>query len=221
MSLTNKIRVFVIEDLDLLREGLKICLERSGVVEVVGMSASLAAAMDMLPGREPDIVLLDIGLRDSNGIDGISSVTSICPRAKVIMFTANDDPSKVLESISAGACGYYFKGSSHECLRLAIESVASGAIWIDPVVRRAVESACVSANKVQSGTSIQSSWALSTREQTVLQLLSRGFSNKEIATDLGITLSTARTHVDRIMQKMNASCRTDAVAKALRAGLAS
>lgn len=219
----SKITVFIVEDFDLLRDGLRASLNREEDMECVGEAADGLTALHKVCSIKPQVVIMDIGLPQMDGIEATREIRKELPDVKVVMLTSHDDDNEIFASFAAGASGYCMKDTASQTLKLAIRSVSQGAAWFDPRIASRLLNEMVTG--VQSSTaSTQTSQAsqlidLSEREIDVLKLITEGLGNKEIATKLQINVSTVRTHVEHILEKLSASGRTDAAVKALRMGL--
>ena len=214
--------VYIVEDLELLSRGLQLVIEKCPELKYVGTSASGKDAISRVSALCPDIVLMDICLPDIDGISATAAVKKNNPSTRVIILSATDDPETVLRAIEAGASAYCLKNAPNNKLRLAISSVLAGAFWLDDILaERVVE--CVSLQRKLNlkHVSCQNDLIspISQREMEVLQHLCEGLRNKEIARRLGISVSTVRTHIVHITEKLGASSRTDIAMKAHRTGL--
>ncbi len=216
---TTKTRVFLVEDYDLLRDGLRVALERDGQFEVVGDAADGITALHKIETLRPDVVIMDIGLPQLDGISATRELKQRCPEIKVIMLTSHDNDPEIFGAFAAGAAGYCLKDVAAQKLSLAIKSVAGGAVWIDPRIAGTVLS-CLAMRGSESKAVVAEPpgerLELSPREMDVLRLMTEGLGNKEIADRLIISVSTVRTHVDHILEKLSVSGRTQAAVKALK-----
>lgn len=219
MSETIKTRVFLVEDYDLLRDGLRIALERDGSFEVIGEASDGLTAIHKIESALPDVVIMDIGLPQMDGISVTRELKKRCPDVKVIMLTSHDNDREIFGAFAAGAAGYCLKDVAARKLSLAIKSVAGGAVWIDPQIAGTVLNCLATHGQAQSNAAPAAQGEkldLSPRETEVLRLLTDGLGNKEIADRLVISVSTVRTHVDHILEKLSVSGRTQAAVKALK-----
>lgn len=220
--MTNAVKVFLVEDHELLRDGLRAALQKDGQFEVVGEAADGLTAVHKVSASDPDVVVMDIGLPGLDGIEATRQIREKRPGTRVIMLTSHDNEQEIFASLSAGANGYCLKDLGAERLKRAILSVSEGAAWLDPRIASKVLTAFS-----KEGTKTQAKDVgedplvspLSQRETEVLRLMVDGLSNKEIADKLVIGVSTVRTHVEHILEKLSVSGRTEAAVKAMRRGL--
>ncbi len=204
------IRLLIVDDHPVVREGLVAVLEQQGEFAIVGQVSSAEAAIERATLVSPDVVLLDLELPGMSGVEAIPHLLRATPGAKVIVFTAYDTDERVFGAIQAGAKGYLLKGAPASEITSAITAVHGGASALDPRVASKVL-ARVATPRATAG--------LTAREQEVLRLVSDGRSNKQIAKALAITERTVKYHVASIFNKLGADNRAQAVAVAARRGL--
>lgn len=209
------IRVYLVEDQELFRHGLKSALRGDSNIEIVGEAGDGETAVAQMKACMPDLVLMDIGLPGINGIEATQKIQSEHPQIKVMMLTSHEHEDEIFAALSAGANGYCIKDTPGERLRLAISTVADGAAWLDPRIAKIFLGAFGTRNGAQQP---EANSPLSHRETEVLKLMGDGLSNKEIADKLVISVSTVRTHVEHILEKLAVSGRTEAAVKAMRKG---
>ena len=165
----------------------------------------------MVPKLKPDVALMDIHLPDQTGIECTAQLTRILPDLQVIMVTIYKDTDLIFQALKAGACGYILKRSRPDEIIQAINEVrAGGAPMTSSIARMVVRS-------FRSPSKMPNSDGLTSRESEILELLSGGLSNKEIAQRLNISPTTVRNHLDHTFKKLHVRCRTEAAAKYLRA----
>lgn len=223
----NKIKVLVVEDHEITRVGLKLTLEQSPDLEIVGEAADGNQAMDAAIKLHPGVVLMDIGLPHVDGIEATAQIKKSFPNMRVIMLTSHDNDRDIFAALGAGADGYCLKETSTTQLVLAIKTVADGAAWLDPAIATKVLRASVlGGTGTTAGTDTKSGDPkppagpkLSQREIDVLKLVIEGLSNQAIAERLYLSVETVKTHMRRIMEKLAVSDRTQAAVKAMREGL--
>ena len=210
----SAIKVLIVDDHNLVREGLKAVFDQGNEVEVVGEAGSGEEALEMVDKAKPDVVLMDISMPGMNGIQATKLIREKCPDAKVVMLTMLDQEGYVYEAVKAGATGYMLKNTSSDDLVNAIQTVAEGKALLHPdaTAQLLKEFVTLADNKAKD-------YGLSNREMEVLQLLSEGNTNKELAKALWISEQTVKTHVAHIFDKLGTSDRTETVATALRNGL--
>ena len=208
-----KIKVLIIEDHELTRIGLSLIIEKSNKIELIGEANNGIAGISKAKRINPDIVLMDIGLPDIDGIEATKQIKNFNPDTKIIAFTSRNSENDVMEMFLAGADGYMMKGATSEQIIRAIESVNEGVAWIDPAVAKLVLSKIQNApRKIKA----KNNYDLTNREIEVLQLIVNGLSNEEIANKLFITVRTAKIHVHRILDKLAVKDRTTAAITAIK-----
>lgn len=221
-----KTRVLIVEDHQMTLVGLKMLLERQEDFDVVGEAANGLEATRQAAVSNPDVVLMDIGLPEMDGIEATQKIKQTNPGVKIIMLTSKDSEQDVFASLAAGADAYCMKGISIESLTAAIEAVKEGTAWLDPAVARLVlgrfQDMMPASEPIANGApaSVQPAedCPLTAREMEVLKLIVDGLSNPEIADRLTITKATAKAHVHSILQKLCVDDRTQAAVLAMRQG---
>jgi len=204
------IRLVVVDDHPVVREGLVASLEDDPEFQVVGAVGSAEEAVRVVSSTRPDVILLDLELPGVGGLDAIPMLTAVHPDARILILTAYDTDERVLGAIRAGARGYLLKGASLEEITRAIRTVHAGESYLEPRI----------ASKVMAQLHPRPRpTALSDRERVVLRLVAGGRSNKQIAQHLGITERTVKFHVTSILNKLGADNRAQAVAVAAQRGL--
>ena len=204
------IRVLVVDDHPVVRDGLAAVLGTAGDLEVVGEAAEGNAALDLLAEREADVVLLDL---EMNGLDGVATMEALrdrFPEVRVLVFTAFDSDDRILEVLRAGAAGYLLKGAPRQDLFRAIRHVHEGGSLLTPEIADRL----LARERRERDRPI-----LTPRETEVLELLARGLLNKEIADRLGLSERTVKFHVSSLLAKLDAGNRTEALARAAEHGL--
>jgi DNA-binding NarL/FixJ family response regulator len=210
----SAIKVLIVDDHNLVREGLKAVFEQGNEVEIVGEAGSGEEALEMVGEVEPDVILMDISMPGMNGIQATKLIRERHPGARIVMLTMLDQEGYVYEAVKAGATGYMLKNTSSDDLVHAIQTVNEGKALLHPdaTAQLLKEFVTLADNKAKD-------YGLSGREMEVLQELSLGNTNKEIAKALWISEQTVKTHVAHIFGKLGTSDRTETVATALRNGL--
>ncbi|MBF6537922.1 response regulator transcription factor [Nocardia farcinica] len=210
---TRRLRIVLIDDHAIVRQGLRFILDREQDMHVVGEASSAAEAMTVVAQQHPDIVLLDLKLSTGSDIEGLevcSELTRRFPQAGVLVLTTFLDDALVLEAIHRGAKGYVLKDVDTTALVSSIRAVARDESAFDP------RSASVMMRTIRTAPEEP---ALTDRETKVLELLARGMSNREIGGRLYISETTVKFHVRNIMRKLSASTRAGAVYEASKLGL--
>ncbi len=211
------IRVLLVDDQRLMRDGLCTLLELESDLEVVGEAGDGQEAIQAYAELQPDVVLMDIRMPTMNGVDATARLCQDWPEANIIILTTFDDDEYVFEGLRAGAKGYLLKDVSGEELATAVRAVAGGSALLGSSVARRVltQFAGLAPAKVENSLPEP----LSEREQEILKLIAQGLSNPEIADRLFLAEGTVKNYVSNILQKTNTRDRTQAVLKAQSLGL--
>lgn len=213
------ITVFIAEDHQITRLGLKYLLDTIAGVTLIGMAEDGIKAVSGVKDLKPQVVLMDIGMPGKDGIAATQEIKAILPETKVVMFTSRESQEDIFAAFASGADGYCLKDSTPEQLETAIASVAKGATWLHPAIARHVLGALQERPKASGVSEVSLVAPLSDRELEVLKLVVDGLSNQEIADRLILSIETVKTHMRHIMEKLSVADRTQAAVKALRAGL--
>lgn len=219
------IRVSIVEDHDMARMGLSVILSKNSNIEIVDMSADGQDGVDNALQLKPDVVIMDIGLPTIDGIEATRKIKTSNPHIKVLMYTSREEEDDIFDSFKAGADGYITKGATSEQTVAAVLAVSEGAAWLDPAIAKVVlrnvrKSAEVQAKRGEINYKLgKNLYGLTEREMEVLALIVDGLSNPQISEKLVITLSTTKTHVHSILQKLYVESRSKAVATAMKEGL--
>lgn len=212
------IRVLLVDDQTLIRQGIAMLLELEPDLEVVGAVGDGRAAIEAVERLHPDVVLMDIRMPGMDGVTATRELSRRFPEVGVIILTTFDDDEYVFEGLKAGARGYLLKDISSEEMAEAVRAVARGEALIQPSIARKVVAEfsrlAVGASPAPEHMAPKSPNALTERELDVLKALARGMSNKEIAAALVITEGTVKTHISNILAKLDVRDRTQAVLKA-------
>jgi len=204
-------RIVLVDDHELVRMGLRMALEGVEDITVVGEAGSAEAAISLCEHQPPDVVIMDIRMGEKSGIEACQEITQAHPETRVIMLTSYGDDNLISEAIRAGAVGYVLKrGGAAEILR-ALAAVRQGAAALDPAVTRRVLS-MMRENAAQANPFRD----LTERELSVLNLLSQGKSNPEIARVLVLSDKTVRNYVSSILDKLGTANRVEAATYALQ-----
>lgn len=223
--MTN-IKVLLVEDHTMTRMGLSLVLEKAEGIELVGEADDGALGVELAQKFAPDVILMDIGLPNIDGIEATKRIKESGLESKILIFTSRDNEDDVFASFKAGADGYIMKGSSPEQTTNAIKAVSEGIAWIDPTIAKIVLSNLQKGgnNSVVATGEInyragKNTYGLTEREMEVLALIVEGLSNPQIADRLFITRATAKAHVHSILQKLYVDDRTKAAITAMKEGL--
>ncbi len=215
------IRLLLVDDQRLMRDGLKLLLELEPDMVVAAEAADGQQALEAYARVQPDVVLMDIRMPEMDGVEATRRIRARWPDAKIIILTTFDDDEYVFEGLRAGAVGYLLKAVSGEELARAIRTVAAGGALIDPSVTRKVVEAFTRMKPPTPSPSPSAALVepLTEREMEVLRLLAEGLSNREIATQLYLAEGTVKNYVSSILGKLGARDRTQAALRARELGL--
>jgi DNA-binding NarL/FixJ family response regulator len=211
-----KLRVLLVDDHELMRQGLRSILEREEEVEVVGEAASGVSALELARTLAPDVVIMDVAMQDLNGIEATRRIRAECPRVKVLALSSHSDARYVTAMLGAGASGYVLKANAYDDLRRALNAASRGRSYLCADVTEAV----VRSARHGAG-SARTRAPLSGREREVLQLLAEGLSSPQISQRLYVATSTIETHRRNIARKLGLHSVADLTKYAIREGLTS
>lgn len=209
------VSVLVVDDHPVVRFGISMLLNGNAGLTVVGEASTCAQAWEMVVGLQPDIVLVDLELADANACELIAKMELGGVNGRVVVYTAHDEESRVLEALRSGAHGYIIKGSTAERLIDAICTVAGGGSYLDPAVASKVIGRVGRSHERRAPRSRE----LTEREQVVLRGLAAGKPNKIIADDLFISEGTVKYHIKSLFTKLQVNNRTQLVMAAITQGL--
>jgi DNA-binding NarL/FixJ family response regulator len=216
----TRVRVLLVDDDDLMRAGLRAVLSSDATIEVVGEAGDGRAAVSAARAHAPDVVLMDVRMPDLDGISATREVVAVSPEIKVAILTTFEQDDYIFGALSAGASGFLLKRTKPEELIAAIHTLAAGDSLLSPSVTRTVIER-MTAQPVADPSKTARLDDLTPREREVLELLARGLSNREIASEFVIEESTVKTHVKRILMKLRLRDRVQAVIFAYESGLTS
>lgn len=219
----NKIRVLIVDDHAMVRQGLRTFLELQDTsslpIDVVGEAANGNEAVELARSTQPDIVLLDLVMPEMDGIQATSQIIACSPRSRVIILTSFGEEDKVLPAIRAGAQGYLLKDIPPNELVQAVREAYLGKVQLHPeIARKLMSVVAANAEPPTSYTGSRSKDSLTEREKEVLDLIAKGLNNREIGERLFISEKTVKTHVSNILGKLDLADRTQAAIYALRQG---
>jgi DNA-binding NarL/FixJ family response regulator len=215
---TSRIKVFIADDHALLRDGLRAVLERHPGLEVVGEAGDGREAVKRIEETLPDVVIMDIAMPGLNGLEATRQLRKILPRTKILVLSMYDDQDSIYDLLRAGASGYMLKGSNAADLVTAIESVAKGGTFLNPIVAGRVVEGYVGRGEESRGAP-GGETTLTAREREVLQLVAEGHGNAKIAAKLGISPKTVETHRANIAAKLDIRDVPGLVKYAIKKGL--
>ncbi len=223
--MAKNVRVLIVEDHDMARMGLSVILGNNPNIEIAGMCADGLEGVDKAFEILPDVVVMDIGLPTIDGIEATKRIKNANPNIKVLMYTSRESEDDIFDSFQAGADGYITKGATSEQTVSAVLAVSDGAGWLDPAIAKVV------LTNIRRGSSVNEKrgeinyklgknlYGLTEREMEVLALIVDGLTNPQIAEKLVITISTTKTHVHSILQKLYVNTRSKAISMAMKEGL--
>jgi DNA-binding NarL/FixJ family response regulator len=200
----SRIRVLLVDDHGVVRRGLRGYLELLDDIEVVGEAEDGLQGVERSAELEPDVILMDIVMPQLDGIGAIARIKAAQPGVQIVALTSFIEEEKVLAALESGASGFILKDADADDVAAAIRAAQNDEVHLDPAAAR------ILARGMRNRVDQQPAEALTDRELEVLSLVGHGRSNKEIATDLGITERTARTHVSNILGKLDLQSRTQA-----------
>ncbi|MFC4031814.1 response regulator [Streptomyces polygonati] len=208
----GRIRIVLVEDHDMVAEAIRMALDRTAHLEVVGRSASLAAALADVTRLRPDVVLLDRRLPDGDGIDAIAGLRAAAPDCRVLVLAGEGSASDATRVAAAGGAGLILKADNLGELRDAVRRVAAGEVAFSKGLLGAVLDRLTGRTPERGAT-------LTPRERETLALLGEGLGSAEISRRLGVALNTTRNHIQRVLEKLGARSQLEAVTTARREGL--
>lgn len=196
-----QIRVLVVDDHSVVRQGLSQLLATTADISVVGTAVNGLEAVAAVELLAPDVVLMDLSMPELDGVEATRQISAGFPKSRVLVLTSLSEQSRILDAIAAGADGYLLKHAEPDEITAAIRSVHAGDAPLDPKAARAL---------LDSRRSLRETVALSEREREVLLLVRDGLANKQIGRKLGITERTVKAHLTKIFQRIDATGRTQA-----------
>lgn len=214
------IKVLLVEDHELTRKGIAYSLKTSKNIDIIAEVDNGKRALDVVKRNKPDIILMDIAMPVMNGIDATKEIHLIDPEIKIIMLTSINEKKSVLSAFHSGANAYCLKDVDTSELLAVINTVMSGAVWIDPHIANYILD-ILQSNELLAENSQKNAdcFHLTAREKEILKLISQGKCNKDIAQELVLSLHTVKNHVKNIIQKLAVDDRTQAAIMALQENL--
>lgn len=215
------IRVLLVDDHQIMRDGLKAMLSHELDMEVVGEADNGREALRLCAEVKPDVVVMDIAMADLNGIDATAQLRDMHPECRIVALSMHSERSHVSAMLAAGASAYLLKDGASEELSTAIRSVYSGTVYLPPSVAALVVDDYVRRMSGNADGADRGAWSLSPREREVLQLVASGNSTKEIASALDLSVKTVDAYRRQLMEKLQIYSVAGLVKYAVREGLAS
>lgn len=213
----GKIKILIVDDHSILREGIRVLLESCGEMEVVGEAADGKEAIEKSRKLEPDLVLMDIAMPGLGGLEATLEIRKTCPKTRVLVLTQYDNKEYIYRFLKAGASGYVLKKAVSAELISAIHAVHRGSSFLSPDVAPAVIEGYI--QKKDKELEEDPYEGLTYREKQVLKLIAEGYTNKQIADMLYMSVKTVMGHRTHVMEKLNIHSRTELVKFAIRKGL--
>ena len=213
----RKVRILLADDHNILRQGLRLLLEREPGFEVIGEAADGREAVERAEATKPDVAVLDIAMPNMSGIEAAQRISTLLPHAGIIILSMHSDESYVLRVLKAGAKGYLLKDSAENDLIEAIKAVSKGKAFFSPEISKILAEDYVREAKKRGAE--DSYELLTSREREILHLLAEGKSNKDIATLLNLSLYTVETHRRNLQDKLNLHSIAELILYAVRKGI--
>jgi DNA-binding NarL/FixJ family response regulator len=202
------IKVGIVEDNKTVREGFETLLNRTPGFQCVCTADTVAEALKKIPKAQPDVVLMDIQLPDSNGVECTARIKEMMPAVHIVIVTVYEDSEMIFRALRAGACGYLLKRAQPEKVIAAIQEAHEGGVPMTPEIARKVIG-----QFRQQATATEQVESLSDREREVLEMVMHGLGNKAIADRMGVTVAAVKWHLQHIYEKLHVHSRTEAALK--------
>jgi two-component system, NarL family, nitrate/nitrite response regulator NarL len=216
----NPIRIVILDNLTLVRAGIRLLIERHAGMEVIGEAGNLTDGLEIISNQNPDIVLLELNLTEQSSSDVISQIIKASDKSRLILVTSTSNSLINQQAVENGVMGVVFKTQSPETLIKAIEKVNAGEVWLERSMIANVLSRLSRNSKPDKITSEENNVdELSERERQIVQLIGQGFKNKKISTQLCISETTVRHHLTSIYSKLGVTDRLELLVYAHRYGL--
>jgi len=214
-----KLRVVIVDDHTLFREGLRTILEMEEDLEVVADAETAEDIVELVWQTRPDVLLLDIRMPQGSGLDAVPAVLRISPRTQVLVLTACDEKDEHVRAFKLGAKGVTLTDSARQTLMQAIHAVCAGPLWVDPRMTTALVEELSHLGPDSGGSGGRDENGLTERELEIVRLVASGYKNKEVGSSLSISERTVKTHLTNIFQKLGVRDRVGLVMYALKHGL--
>jgi two-component system response regulator NreC len=212
------IKLCIVDDHAVVRSGLKMLLDEKEDISVIGEASEGDEAIKIAQQLQPDVVLMDLSMpHGKDGLTATKELKQLLPNIAVLFLTMHDDDEYLFQAIHAGASGYILKSAPHEELLTAIRTVAAGNAYLYPTATKRLMSEYLDrSNKGDNGKTFET---LSDREKEIVSLVAKGYSNKEVAEQLVISIKTVESHKANVMDKLGLKTRPDLVKYAMKKGL--
>jgi two-component system response regulator NreC len=214
--MTPKIKILLADDHTLVRRGIRALLETQPDLEVVGEAATGNEALAQARALAPDVVLMDIGMPELDGLEATARIKREIPNVSVLLLTVHDDANYLFRALEVGASGYILKGADVSELLLALQAVQRGEVYLQPSAAKHLVGDYL---RRASGTEKQQIEGLTPRQREILALIAEGVTNQQIADKLVLSPFTVATHRANIMQRLNLHNRAELIRYAIRHGL--
>lgn len=212
------IRTLIVDDHAVVRSGLMMLLNGKNNIEIIGEASEGDEAIQKALTLKPDVVLMDLSMpHGKGGLAATAELKKQLPDTSVLILTMHDDEEYLFRAIHAGAAGYILKSAPHEELITAIQSIAAGNAYLNPMATKRLMGEYL--DKLKNGTEVNTFEALSDREKEVMEWVAKGYSNKEIAELLFVSVKTVESHKSNLMEKLGIRSRPELVKYALKKGL--
>ena len=210
----STVRILLVDDHALVRAGLRRLIQEIDGVDIIDEASNATAALTIVEASRPELVMMDIGMPDINGLEATAQIKARFPDVRVIIVSMYCSEEDVLQALRSGASGYLLKNSAPAEIAIAIDAVMNGGVYLSPQVSKSVVDGYLDRVKINS----QSSGTLSPRQREVLSLVAQGLSTKEIARQLGISGKTVETHRTQLMARLDIHEVAGLVRYAIKAG---
>lgn len=207
--------VLIVDDHAMLRSGLRLLIDAQPDLKVVGEAGTLQEAVDAATKHKPHVITLDLSLPGSSGVASVQRLRAASPTSKLLVVTMHDDPAFVRAAVAMGASGYLVKSAADAELIVAIRAVAAGRTFVILDGNRSFER-IMSPNSAEQPSPLES---LSEREREVLAEVAKGYTNREIADRVGLSIKTVESYRSRLMQKLGLQSRADLIRLAVETGI--
>ncbi len=212
----SKTTILIVDDHAMIRKGLRMAIESQSDLQVVGEAGTVHEAIGLAARLEPQIITLDLTMPGPSGVASVERLREAAPGARIIVLTMHDDPAYVRSAMAMGASGYVHKSAADTELISAIRAVARGRAFIDVGDAATLESILSPRTRATAKSPVDS---LSDREREVLRQVARGYTNQQIADEIGLSVKTVESYRSRLMKKLGLKERADLVRLAMELGL--